>query len=70
MAAETEQTYKCSEVIKTCAYRGFISSWNTQHCDYIGVTGHRRGCDPEHCTRYKYSEKPRKPMDYPYECNC
>ena len=68
---EVQQTYKCSEVIKTCAYRGTISSGGViYHCDYIGATNRRRGCDPEKCTRYKFSEKPRKPMDYPYECNC
>lgn len=38
------------EVLKNCIY-GNTNGIPT--CDYISVTGHQRGCDPKHCTRYR-----------------
>lgn len=46
------ETVKCSEVIKTCHYSSTITE-DRVLCDYIGMTGHRRGCDPEKCDKYK-----------------
>ena len=44
-------TYKCSEVIKTCTYAENAGA--AMICNYIGIEGHRRGCDPEACDKYK-----------------
>lgn len=46
------ETYKCSEVIKTCAYAQMIKN-GTIFCDYLCRTGKRRGCNPEQCTKYE-----------------
>lgn len=39
---------------KTCRYRQ--GPWDTRQgrgsCDYLGITGHMRGCTPEDCNRY------------------
>jgi len=55
---EAADGIKCTdEVMRTCIYantNGAIS------CDYIGVTGHMRGCSPDNCTRYKKQEGTRR----------
>ena len=49
---------KCTdEVMKTCMY---VNTNGAISCDYIGVTGHMRGCSPDNCTRYKKQEGTRK----------
>lgn len=35
----------------TCKYREMNKSLG--NCNYLGITGHSRGCDPEHCTVYE-----------------
>lgn len=49
---------RCTDkVMRTCVYantNGEIS------CDYIGVTGHMRGCSPDDCTRYERSTEKKK----------
>lgn len=50
-------TYQCSKVIKTCAYAEKVGGALT--CNYIGIEGHRRGCDPEACDKYKKVEHKR-----------
>ena len=50
-------TYKCSEVIKTCTYAENAGA--AMICNYIGIEGHRRGCDPEACDKYKKIERKR-----------
>lgn len=50
-------TYQCSKVIKTCAYAEKVGGALT--CNYIGIEGHRRGCDPEACDKYKKAERKR-----------
>lgn len=49
---------RCTDaVMRTCIYantNGAIS------CDYIGVTGHMRGCPTDHCTKYKKKEKSKR----------
>lgn len=47
------KTYQCSKVQKTCVYASFIRNSNYGVCDYIGVTGKRRGCSPECCDKYE-----------------
>ena len=53
----SEETVKCSEVIKSCAYSALISNCNSvgmrRFCDYLGKTGKRRGCNPEECNKFK-----------------
>lgn len=40
----------CDETCRKCIFRTSIYSWPI--CDYIGITGHRRGCPPgKGCTR-------------------
>lgn len=48
--SEEQKTYKCSEVMKTCKYRVWLSG--DYACGYILETEKRRGCDPEQCSRY------------------
>lgn len=50
-------TYKCSKVIKTCAYAEQAGA--ALICNYIGIESHRRGCDPEACDKYKKAERRR-----------
>lgn len=50
-------TYQCSKVIKTCDYAEKVGGALT--CNYIGIEGHRRGCDPETCDKYKKAERKR-----------
>lgn len=50
-------TYQCSKVIKTCGYAEKVGGALT--CNYIGIEGHRRGCDPETCNKYKGTERKR-----------
>lgn len=47
-------TVKCSEVIADCIYSKTIINVGsrTHYCDYICMTGYRRGCNLEECTRY------------------
>lgn len=47
-----DEIVKCSVVGKTCHYSSIMASGNVV-CDYIGMTGKRRGCDPEQCCKYK-----------------
>lgn len=51
---------KCSEVIGSCKYSGTISSSGALFCDYLCLTGTRRGCDPEACTCYKSNGRRNK----------
>lgn len=37
------------EVIKKCIYG---DANGVPSCNYIGITGHKRGCDPDHCTEF------------------
>lgn len=55
-----EYTVKEIEKIKNkhcrkCPYSGTVGSKNTDNniCDYLLVTGKRRGCRPEVCEHYK-----------------
>lgn len=68
--SDQKKTYKCSEVGKTCKYQ-YRHNYGGGRCTdaicyYIGVTGHRRGCDPEHCDKYEPLNgrcRIRKPLD-------
>ena len=53
-------TYQCSKVMKTCFYARKIGA--ALVCNYIEIEGHRRGCDPEECDKYKriYHKRGRK----------
>lgn len=46
------KTYDCSKVGKKCIYSTKIAG-NTEICDYIGVEGHSRGCEPDKCTKFR-----------------
>ena len=53
----SEETVKCSEVMKSCKYAIKLSGtgdgkFSRYCCDYIGMTGKRRGCNPEECDKY------------------
>lgn len=50
-------TYQCSKVIKTCDYAEKVGG--ALVCNYIGIEGYRRGCDPEMCDKYKKAERKR-----------
>ena len=40
----------------TCLYHGY----RTATCDYLLITGHRRGCPVEGCTKYASSKRARE----------
>lgn len=48
-------TYQCSKVIKQCRYAEKVGGALT--CNYIGIEGHRRGCEPEECDKFKRAER-------------
>lgn len=52
-----EKTVKCSEVISTCKYACRLNNAGIRYCDYFTITGCRRGCDPEICTKYEPKKK-------------
>lgn len=56
-------TYQCSKVIKTCAYAEKVGG--ALACGYISIEGHRRGCEPEACDKYKkiVKKRGRKPKE-------
>lgn len=45
------KTYQCSKVGHKCIYKS--GNGQNRTCDYIGIAGHRRGCPPEQCDKYK-----------------
>lgn len=46
------ETVKCSEMRDKCVYA--VKFKDSEYCcDFIGVTGKRRGCDPEKCDKFK-----------------
>lgn len=47
---ENTKTVCCTnEIKKKCAYG---NTNGVPSCDFINITGHSRGCDPERCTKY------------------
>ena len=54
------------KLCRSCAYRArdYLSDGNP-FCNYICVTGHRRGCPAEKCTKYRRGRKlHEKPFAY------
>lgn len=49
--AKEVKTYQCSKVGHKCIYKS--GNGQNRTCDYIGIAGHRRGCPPEQCDKYK-----------------
>lgn len=49
--------YKIIDRCKSCKYRG--SDCGYGNCDYILITGHMRGCDPENCDKYEKGKRLR-----------
>lgn len=47
-----------------CKYRCKVSFGIC--CQYILVTGHMRGCDPDNCTEFVYGKETRLPTDNLY----
>lgn len=61
-----------SEKCKSCRYRKPLgwTSGETTFCDYIGATGHSRGCPGgDECTKWKpiRQPKPRRELHLPPE---
>lgn len=52
-----QNTYQCSKVMGSCAYADRIGA--AMICNYIGIEGRRRGCEPEECNKYKRIVKKR-----------
>ena len=44
-----------------CSYRKILDTW-IPYCDYIGATGHSRGCKISECDKYT-TEKVKYPRD-------
>lgn len=48
----------CDETCRACVFRSWLHSWTI--CDYIGITGHSRGCPAgKGCTRRTVGSKGR-----------
>lgn len=43
---------------RKCKYRGWNGSYI--HCDYLGITGHRRGCTVDECTHGRPGQAMKK----------
>lgn len=56
---ENKKTVKCTvAVMKKCKYgKAIASSIGYHYCDYLGMTGERRGCKPECCDKYDDGKK-------------
>lgn len=56
-----------SKPCMTCKYRsGFGASKESRRlvtCDYLLITGSRRGCSPENCEKYEQKTKTRRAND-------
>lgn len=52
-----EKPVKCSEVIGTCKYSCRLNGCGNRYCGYFSMTGCRRDCDPEACTKYERKSK-------------
>ena len=60
-----KKTVNCTnKVMATCEY-AFNRGGGTYGCDYIGRTGHSRGCPPSRCNKYnaKAGKKPNGPKE-------
>lgn len=52
------RTIKCDKkVMEKCKYRGSLNGEGYFFCDYLGITGHRRGCPTECCDKFEKSRK-------------
>lgn len=60
-ATEIAKTKK--EQCRFCKYATKVSTagdgFTTMLCDYIGQTGHRRGCRPDECDKFVQARKKR-----------
>lgn len=45
------KTYDCNKVKNKCFYG--VKHGSGTYCDYIGIEGHRRGCKPEECDKFR-----------------
>lgn len=58
---ENKKTVKCTpSVMKKCAFSSRYNSNSWMCCDYIGKTGHSRGCPPDCCDKFKKRAKELK----------
>lgn len=48
-----EGVYRCSEVVESCKYAKKFTYEGTKYCDYLCMTGQRRGCPGERCDKYE-----------------
>lgn len=55
----SNKTYKCSKVMQSCVFASTASKIYS-YCDYLSMTGHRRGCNPEECDKYVNKNGKRK----------
>lgn len=54
-----KKTVKCDDSVKkTCLY-GSTFNGCIRYCDYLCMTGERRGCPSSACDKYIKREKPR-----------
>lgn len=55
------KTVKCTQsVMKNCKWSFRYNAANSACCDYIGKTGHSRGCPPEACDKFEQRKKAMK----------
>lgn len=54
--AKNDYKKKCAK----CVYHSSVSSGHDIICDYIGVTGHSRGCPASQCDKYRKGKQIKK----------
>lgn len=52
---------------RTCCYRSRHSDTGGGNCDYMLITGKRRGCPPDKCTKYQKGPRKRWRQDMGWE---
>ena len=58
----SKQRAKRRKKCETCQFRGEA---NKNGCDYILIMGHRRGCSPEDCDKYKKGKRIKATISRP-----
>lgn len=54
--AKSNYKSKCAK----CIYHSIVSSGHEVICDYIGATGHSRGCPASECDKYIKGKQVKK----------
>lgn len=57
--AGNKKLVKCTNAIKKDCKYGSTFNGCIRYCDYLCMTGERRGCSPDACDKFEKQTKPR-----------